>query len=318
MAMASDKITLKDFIENGTLFEEKKKKPKKPKKTEYKKSIYNPGGLADAWFTSGLAGANSGAGSFGGTSPGGVVGESLLSELFAGIMGGATPSSVSANVLQTSQLGKNRNSKDAGMTTYPSEDDDYEEEPEMKAAKVDQARQLFQAMFNRPNATRADIINAFMKDVGVTNSTAVSYYTRFLDEFGLSSKDQPEALGQGVAMGGGDDITAAGAPDETLTPPVEDTDAEMEEPLDPNRAGIIRTVDNAHLVYKRQAENGTYEELWIYNIHDATNDELDIRRDILAGTDIPAKKTKSADGAQSYSVSTMGNAQMLKISGLPN
>lgn len=317
--MATEKITLKDFIDDKAVFEKKnQKKPKRGliplKKKKKGRSLYNPGGLVNAWFTPGTSGGEACSGSYGG-----AIGESLLSELFAGIMGAATPSSVSANILQTSKLGKNTNNKDAGMTTYPSADDNYEEEQEAKAAKVDQARQLFQAMYNRPNATRADIINSFMKDVGVTNSTAVSYYTRFLDEFGLSSKNAPEALGQGVKMGGGDNVPKAAGGKEALTPPVPvEEPPEMEEPLDPNRAGIIRTVDNAHLVYKRQSEDGTYEELWIYNIHDATNDDLDIRRDILAGTDIPAKKTKSPDGSQSYSITTMGNAQMLKIVGLPN
>jgi len=311
--MADQKLTLKDFIEKKTHPEKKRLKKPKTKKTKYNKSVYHPGGLADAWFTTGVAGAESSAGSFGGSGAGGVVGESLILELLAGI----APSSFSANVLQSAQLGKNRNNKDAGMTTYPSEEP-AEEEPEMKANKVDQARQLFQAMFNRPNATRADIINTFTKDVGVTNSTAVSYYTRFLDEFGLSSKDGEESLGQGVKMGGGMDQPAGQGGDEVMTPPADEPDVEMEEPVDPDRAGIIRTVDNAHLVYKRQSETGTYEELWIYNIHDTTNDELDIRRDILAGTDIQPKKTKSADGQQSYSINTMGNAQLLSLKGLSN
>jgi len=91
-----------------------------------------------------------------------------------------------------------------------------------------------------------------------------------------------------------------------------------DEPQDPDRAGIIRVVKSAHLVYKRQTENGSFEELWIYNIHDKSHDELDIRRDILAGTDIPPKKTRSPDGQQQYSIVTMGNGQMIKISGLNN
>ena len=45
--------------------------------------------------------------------------------------------------------------------------------------------------------------------------------------------------------------------------------------------------------------------------------ELTVRRNILAGTDIEPKKTKSEDGQQSYTLTTMGNAQMLNITGLP-
>lgn len=295
--MATKKFTLKDFIE--------KKKPKKVK-TE-KPKLPKRGGLADSWFTSDTSDGSSAAS--------GGIGESLLSEIFGGMSKGASP--MTLNMRQAPIYGR----KDAGMTTYPSaEEIPYEEEPEQKVNKVDQARQLFQALYNRPNETRANIINSFMKDVGVTNSTAISYYTRFLDEFGLGSKDGEENLGQGVQMGGGmGDQTGAGmGAGEDITTPTADEEPDLEEPLDANRAGIIRTVDNAHMIYKRQSEDGTYEELWIYNIHDTTNDELAIRRDILAGTDIPVKKTRSADGLQSYTIITMGNAQILKLSGLPN
>ncbi len=115
------------------------------------------------------------------------------------------------------------------------------------------------------------------------------------------------------------------AKDDTIPPDVEmvdntplPDDAMGELDDDPDMAGIIRMVKKAHLVYKRQTEEGTFEELWIYNIYNASNDELDIRRSILAGTDIPPKKTRSPDGQQTYSVTTMGNAQMVKISGLSN
>ena len=46
-------------------------------------------------------------------------------------------------------------------------------------------------------------------------------------------------------------------------------------------------------------------------------DELTIRRAILEGTDIPPKKTESEDGQQKYELTTMGNGQMLEITGLP-
>jgi hypothetical protein len=225
------------------------------------------------------------------------------------------PACTGSTVNTAVAMGKMNNDPDHGLSTNPDEfTDDYEEEPEVNL--VDQARQLFQTLVHHPDSNRASILNAFIEDVGVTQSTAVSYYTRFMDEFGLTDDDvgQPDpnasgGSGMGEPEGGG---TPYGEPE-----PLPD-DAELEEPEDANRAGFIRTVDNAHLIYKRQAENGTYEELWIYNIHDDTNDELEIRRDILAGTDIPEKKTKSADGVQSYTSTTMGNAQMLKITGLPN
>jgi len=86
---------------------------------------------------------------------------------------------------------------------------------------------------------------------------------------------------------------------------------------DPNRQGIIRTVKNAHLVYKRQDSTGGYEELWIYNIQQFS-DEMDIRKDILSGTDIPPGETVSKDGSQTFDLWTIGNAQLLQIKGLPN
>jgi len=93
---------------------------------------------------------------------------------------------------------------------------------------------------------------------------------------------------------------------------------EIQEPENPDREGIIRVVKNAHLVYKRQQENGTFQELWIYNIDTGLQDEVDIRRNILSGTDIPNKKTKTEDGSQSYDMWTIGNVQMVLIQGLPN
>ena len=71
-------------------------------------------------------------------------------------------------------------------------------------------------------------------------------------------------------------------------------------------------------MYKRQDEEGTYEELWIYKLKDQVKDELEIRRDILAGTDIPQNKMKSEDGTQEYELWTSGNVQWLNIKGLPN
>lgn len=91
---------------------------------------------------------------------------------------------------------------------------------------------------------------------------------------------------------------------------------ELEEP---NRQGTIRVIKGAHLVYKRKTPDGFYEELWFYNIGKETSrDELELRKEILAGTDIPESGTKSDDGAQSYEIWTSGNGQMMKVVGLPN
>lgn len=86
---------------------------------------------------------------------------------------------------------------------------------------------------------------------------------------------------------------------------------------DPNRRGLIRTVKGSHLVYKRESEDGTFEELWVFNVADL-KDEMKTRKAILAGTDIPINNTSSPDGKQEYSVWTSGNVEMLKITGLPS
>jgi len=301
--MIDEKFGFQDFVDGKHLLEKKKGKKSKKKK--------KGGGLSDSWFTDGTPSGSSGAGIPVGT---GGMGESLISELFAGI----TPAAFSDNMNSVSQYSNNDNDPEAGMSTLPPESrippEDGEEEAEMNL--VDQARQLFQTMVHRPDANRATILNAF-QELGVTESTAVSYYTRFLEEFGMTSDDVGQEMPGGAGGGFGDDIegqeqTPYGEPE-----PLPD-DSELEEPKDPNRAGFVRHVDNAHLVYKRQDDNGTFEELWVYNLHANSTDELEIRRDILAGTDIPPQKTRSPDGVQKYVTTSMGNAQMVHITGLPN
>ena len=86
---------------------------------------------------------------------------------------------------------------------------------------------------------------------------------------------------------------------------------------DPNKQGLIRTVPKAHLVYKREVEDGAFEELWLYNVT-TLRDELSVRRAILAGTDIPPSRMQSPDGSQTYTMWSAGNAELVLVSGLPN
>lgn len=81
--------------------------------------------------------------------------------------------------------------------------------------------------------------------------------------------------------------------------------------------GVTRTVKGAHLVYKKQDDEGQFEELWIFPISKGVNTELSIRKNILAGTDIPDGRTESEDGNQKYELWTAGNAQLMRITGLP-
>ncbi len=201
------------------------------------------------------------------------------------------------------------------------------EEDESDNTKQERARQMFTPLVNQ-GKSRQEIIDQFMKQIGVTNSTAVSYYQRLAKEAGLTTSGdrelgQREPPGLGVAAGpdkmGG--INPNGSQGASLGgeqgEPESNVDGfEVED--DPDRQGLIRTVKGAHLVYKRKQEDGTYDELWVFKAGKDMKDALKVRRAILAGTDIPPKSTKSQDGSQSYTLTSLGNGQVLHIKGLPN
>lgn len=86
---------------------------------------------------------------------------------------------------------------------------------------------------------------------------------------------------------------------------------------DPDYQGNIRTVTGAELVYKRQDQNGTYDELWILTIGKDAEAENNIRKSILSGTAIDPNTQQSDDGTQNASTTTMGNIQFIEITGLP-
>jgi hypothetical protein len=87
---------------------------------------------------------------------------------------------------------------------------------------------------------------------------------------------------------------------------------------DPDKQGLIRKIDGAHLIYKRVNEDGTYNELWMYNVSRGNKNEYDIRSEILASTDIEQKSGVSASGNQKYILWTNNNVQMMQVTGLPN
>ncbi len=248
--------------------------------------------------------------------------QSLLSEIYGGNPHSQSDNAMTATAFYAQDINKFDYDKDEDEDE--DDEDEYEEEDEQTVNKIDIARQVFQVLVNRPDSTRKGIIQHFVEQIGVTQSTAVSYYERLAKEAGLTNKGKDkEDLGQEVNMKGNsrsynsnnqsksqqlnnDDINLSNN---------EDTD---DTEFDPERTGVLRTVDNAHLVYKRQDSDGRFEELWLYNIKATIGDELNIRRDILAGTDIPPKKTRSPDGTENYTLTTLGNAQYVHITGLPN
>lgn len=127
----------------------------------------------------------------------------------------------------------------------------------------------------------------------------------------------PDNTEQGV---GDDNLEGKGELDDTEEDPNDDNELEQvasKATENPDRQGVVRAVRGAHMVYKRQVEDGTYEELWVFNSPDTIAKNMHIRKAILAGTDIPTNKTSSPDGKQQYELWTAGNAELLNIKGLP-
>lgn len=129
-----------------------------------------------------------------------------------------------------------------------------------------------------------------------------------------SDIDQPDGEYEGIPTEPNDDSLGDDTPTDNTSMVDE---VEPSEPEDPNRQGLIRTVKGAHLVYKREVEDGTYAELWQYGIS-TLRDEINIRKAILAGTDIPVNKAQSPDGSQSFETWAAGNAELLLVTGLPS
>ena len=179
--------------------------------------------------------------------------------------------------------------------------------------KIERARILMRQLVNKPGITRDEIIQQFIDRLPTTESTATSYYEDIAREMGLSGNDDEIASNLGGDEGGEEEPVEELPGDNVQQLSQEEIDAQ-----DPNAQGINRTVDRAHLVFKRQMEDGKFEELWIYNIGDKMEDSLNVRREILSGTDIPRGHTRSEDGQQTYTLHTMGNAQLLHITGLAN
>lgn len=113
--------------------------------------------------------------------------------------------------------------------------------------------------------------------------------------------------------------TEFGEPEEENAFPGEEEglDAPPEE-VDPDFQGDIRTVKGANLVYKRKQEDGNFDEMWIFNVGKDIRTETQIRKAILAGTDIVPSQRESEDGVQHCDTYTVGNVQYLVIHGLPN
>lgn len=82
---------------------------------------------------------------------------------------------------------------------------------------------------------------------------------------------------------------------------------------------VTRFVPGAHLIYKRQSDVDSFEELWIYAVDvKKPTDHTKIEQQILAGTDIDPSSMASEDGSQQASVWHAGNAKYMHLTGLVN
>jgi|AntRauTorcE11897_2_1112592.scaffolds.fasta_scaffold00078_95 hypothetical protein len=82
--------------------------------------------------------------------------------------------------------------------------------------------------------------------------------------------------------------------------------------------GVVRAVKGAYLVSKKQQPDDTYTEVWVYNTGKDYKSEAEIRKSILAGTDIDPTKNFSEDGDQEAVIDSIGNVQYITVTGLPD
>lgn len=104
----------------------------------------------------------------------------------------------------------------------------------------------------------------------------------------------------------------------TLRAPTEQQPSQV----DLNKQGMIRTVKDAHLVYKRKDQNNQYTELWVYKRDSGKKNSTAPFDAIIAGTDIEKGHTMSPDGEQSirtWEVGPVSNTVcFVEIMGLAN
>lgn len=208
-------------------------------------------------------------------------------------------------------------------------EESYEENEEN--TKQARARQMFTGLINQ-GMPRQDIIDQFIKQIGVTNSTATSYYQRLAKEAGLTTsgdRDMPKQKEPSLGIATGNQSNDVAISQDQNQTQLQDQGIPATQPEsningfevhdDPNRQGLVRTVKGAHLVYKRKNEEGSYDELWVFGTgNNDIKDSLEVRRAILAGTDIPPRALKSENGQQSYTLTSLGNGQLLHIKGQQN
>ena len=195
--------------------------------------------------------------------------------------------------------------------------------------KKDQARRMIKPMIIRGTYSQEDILKRMQQRLDIAPATSDTYYHMIVKELNLQDRSTPEEDDKDENENDLPNVDD-GEPDSVMLPDIEFDDdgnavkgnfelGDNEYALQDNPAkrGIVRRIENAHLVYKRMNSSGMFDELWIFNISDEMSNALEIKRAILAGTDIPFRQTTSPDGTQSYKMTTLGDVQFIEINNLP-
>lgn len=158
-------------------------------------------------------------------------------------------------------------------------------------------------------------------DQDQSDSDDTEDYSDILGDMDLGSYLAKYA-GQGGEGGESELGDEEGQPEDDLGQGEEDLeDEEGGEGEDPDMMGVIRSVQGAALVYKRQQPDNLFTELWVFTSGDDKSVKVgsQIRRAILAGTDInPSTGESESGGDETAETSSVGNVTFIKIEGLPN
>jgi len=203
--------------------------------------------------------------------------------------------------------------------------------------KFDRARMMIKPMLMNKQFSSHQIMDKMQKSLDIKDTTAKTYYHMIVKELNMEDH-HTDVDGEEIDDFDFGDSTGNSSEPESNKPelPDEVQDSigdisygdgimgygDYDDETDPeitnkNRAGVIRVVRNAHLVYKRQNDAGLYDELWIYNTSQEYGTTLAIKKDILSATDIPPRAMQSEDGSQKYSLQVLGDVTFLHVTNLP-
>lgn len=197
---------------------------------------------------------------------------------------------------------------------------------ELKLTKFERAKALIKPMIVNGRFSAEEIMDKMVRALDIKDSTADTYYHIIAKEFAreddepVDGVDLPDIEKQNdESLPDEDSESVSSEDDEDSLSGLDDEELEDGQFYsdDDQKQGIIRRIEGAHLVYKRKNDAGLFDELWIYNTTQKIGTAINIKKDILAATDIPPKATTSEDGSQKYTLTTLGDVTFLHIMNLP-